>query len=59
VLFTSGLPNCLSIASSGPAAILVDRIRLINDQLADTGRQADRLCKKLSEPVADEEGWQL
>jgi transposase len=35
---------------------LVDRIRLINDQLTDAGRQIDRLCKKLSEPVADEDG---
>jgi hypothetical protein len=31
-------------------------VRLINDQLIDAGRQIDRLCKKLSEPVADEDG---
>jgi hypothetical protein len=35
---------------------LIERIRLINDQLADAGRQLDRLCKELSEPVADESG---
>jgi Transposase/Transposase IS116/IS110/IS902 family len=35
---------------------LIERIRLINDQLADAGRQLDRLCKKLSEPVGDEGG---
>ena len=35
---------------------LIERIRIINGQLADGGRQLDRLCKKLSEPVADEDG---
>jgi transposase len=29
---------------------LIERIRLINGQLTDAGRQLDRLCKKLSEP---------
>jgi transposase len=35
---------------------LIDRMRMINNQLTDAGRQLDRLCKKLSEPVADEDG---
>jgi transposase len=35
---------------------LIERIRIINGQLADAQRQLDRLCKKLSEPVADEDG---
>jgi len=35
---------------------LIERIRIINCQLADAQRQLDRLCKKLSEPVADQEG---
>ena len=35
---------------------LIGRIRIINGQLADAGQQLDRLCKKLSEPVADEDG---
>jgi transposase len=35
---------------------LIERIRIINGQLADAGRQLDRLCKHLSEPVANEDG---
>jgi transposase len=35
---------------------LIGRIRLINGQLTDAGRQLDRLCKKLSEPLAGEDG---
>jgi len=35
---------------------LIERIRLINGQLADAQRQLERLCKKLSEPVADGNG---
>jgi hypothetical protein len=35
---------------------VIERIRLINDQLADAGRQLDRICKKLSEPVAAADG---
>jgi transposase len=35
---------------------LIERIRLINGHLAEAGRQLDRLCKILSEPVADEGG---
>jgi len=35
---------------------LIERLRLINGQLADAGRQLDRLCKILSEPVAEEDG---
>jgi transposase len=35
---------------------LIERIRLINDQLADAGQQLDRLCKTLSEPVVEEDG---
>ena len=35
---------------------LIERIRLINGQLADAQRQLDRLCKTLSQPVADDDG---
>src|SRR5262249_21045460 len=35
---------------------LIERIRLINGQLADAGRQLDRLCKMLSKPVAEQDG---
>src|SRR6516225_4082915 len=35
---------------------LIERIRMINGQLADAQRQLERLCKKLSEPVADGNG---
>jgi transposase len=35
---------------------LIERIRIINGQLTDARRQLDRLCKTLSEPVADEDG---
>jgi transposase len=35
---------------------LIERIRLINGQLTEAGRQLDRLCKQLSEPVANEDG---
>jgi hypothetical protein len=35
---------------------LIERVRIINGQLSDAQRQLDRLCKKLSEPVADEDG---
>jgi transposase len=35
---------------------LIERIRMINNQLTDAGRQLDRLCKNLSEPVANEDG---
>src|ERR1700680_1710973 len=35
---------------------LIERIRIINGQLTHAGRQLDRLCKTLSEPVADEGG---
>jgi transposase len=35
---------------------LIERIRIINSQLADAARQLERLCKKLSEPVAEEDG---
>ena len=34
---------------------LIERIRMINNQLKDAGQQLDRLCKKLSEPVADKD----
>jgi transposase len=34
---------------------LIERIRIINSQLADAARQLDRLCKALSEP---EEDWE-
>jgi transposase len=35
---------------------LIERLRLINRQLTDAGQQLDRLCKKLSEPVAEDIG---
>lgn len=35
---------------------LIERIRIINGQLADAQRQLDRLCKILSEPVAGDDG---
>ena len=35
---------------------LIERIRIINSQLADARRQLDRLCKILSEPVAGDDG---
>ena len=34
---------------------LIERVRLINGQLTDAGRQLDRLCKKLSEPAAEDD----
>ena len=34
---------------------LIERIRIINNQIKDAGRQLDRLCKNLSEPVADKD----
>jgi transposase len=43
-------------AATGRIRGLIDRLRLINGQLTEAGRQLDRLCKKLSEPVANEEG---
>jgi hypothetical protein len=35
---------------------LIERLRVINNQLGDVERQIDRLCKNLSEPVADSDG---
>jgi len=35
---------------------LIERIRLINGQLTEAGQQLDRLCKQLSEPLANEDG---
>jgi hypothetical protein len=35
---------------------LIERIRIINSQLTEAGRQLDRLCKQLSEPVVDGDG---
>jgi transposase len=35
---------------------LIERLRLINGQLTDARQQLDRLCKKLSEPVAEDDG---
>ena len=41
---------------------LIERIRMINNQLKDAGQQLDRFCKQLSEPVAHADGetapWQ-
>ena len=33
---------------------LIERMRMINNQLKDAGQQLDRLCQKLSAPVAEE-----
>ena len=42
-------------ASTARIRGLIERIRMINNQLKDAGQQLDRLCKKLSEPVADKD----
>jgi len=36
--------------------VMVAQLRLVNRQLTDAQRQLDRLCKKLAEPIAGEEG---
>jgi transposase len=43
-------------AAKAHIIVLIGRIRLVNEQLADAGQQLDRLCKKLSERIADEDG---
>jgi len=35
---------------------LIERIRLINSQRTEAGRQLDRLCQNLSEPIAEVDG---
>src|SRR5262249_61169429 len=35
---------------------LIERLRVTNNQLGDVERKIDRLCKSLSEPVADSDG---
>ena len=36
--------------------VAIERLRLVNRQLADVELQLDRLCKKLAEPVAEDDG---
>jgi transposase len=43
-------------AATSHIRVLVEQLRLVNHQLADAGRQLDRLCKKLAEPVAGNDG---
>jgi len=44
------------VAATARIRGLIERLRLINGQLADAGRQLNRLCQSLSEPVAAEDG---
>jgi transposase len=48
-------PGTIEAATARIRGLIV-RIRIINSQLADAARQLDRLCKVLSEPVAEENG---
>ena len=48
-------PGTIEAATAGIRG-LIERIRLINGQLSEAGRQLDRLCKQLSGPVAEEDG---
>src|SRR5499427_8769117 len=41
-------------AATAHIRVAIERLRLVNRQLADAELQLDRLCKKLAEPVADE-----
>ena len=43
-------------AATAHIRVAVERLRLINRQLADSELQLDRLCKKLAEPVAGVDG---
>jgi hypothetical protein len=36
--------------------VAIERLRLVNRQLADAKLQLDQLCKKLAEPVAGDDG---
>ena len=43
-------------AATAAIRVLIARLRLINSQLVDAEQQLDRLCKKILEPVAGDEG---
>jgi transposase len=43
-------------AATAHIRVAVEQLRLINRQLADAERQLNRLCEKLAEPVAGEDG---
>jgi transposase len=43
-------------AATAHIRVAVERLRLVNRQLADAELQLDRLCKKLAEPVAGDDG---
>jgi Transposase len=43
-------------AATGHIGVVVAQLRLINRQLSDAGLQLDRLCKKLAEPAAGNDG---
>jgi hypothetical protein len=43
-------------AATAHIRIAIERLRLVNRQLADAELQLDRLCKKLAEPVAGDNG---
>jgi transposase len=43
-------------AATGHIGVLVAQLRLINRQLSNAGQQLDRLCEKLTEPIAGGDG---
>jgi transposase len=43
-------------AATAHIRLVIAQLRLLNRQLADVGLQLDRLCKKLAEPIAGDEG---
>jgi len=43
-------------AATAHIRVTIERLRLVNRQLADVKLQLDRLCKKLAEPVAGNDG---
>jgi transposase len=43
-------------AASAHIRVTIERLRVVNRQLADAKLQLDRLCKKLAEPVAENDG---
>jgi transposase len=43
-------------AATAHIRVAIERLRLVNRQLADVKLQLDRLCKKLAEPVAGNDG---
>lgn len=43
-------------AASAHIRVTIERLRVVNRQLDDAKVQLDRLCKKLAEPVAEDDG---